>query len=90
VNAGDLKREGGVPLTHPAHSCASDRAKKSAQPTNTTVVLNVAAKTTASSHDLLHIRVSRDANSSVVLDDMPGDARLIGVVIETQQLRNLP
>src|SRR4029079_19239657 len=48
------------------------------------LVINVPATAPAADNDVWHIRVSRDANSSVVLDDMPGDARLIGVVIETQ------
>ena len=80
----DLKHAGGVPLTQTAHNCASERAKKSAQHLNTALVINVAPTANGAHNDALHIRVSRDANSSVVLDDMPAVARLIGVVIETQ------
>ena len=86
VSGTDLKREGGAPSTHTARNCASDQAKKSAQHLNTALVINVAAKAPAANNDLLHIRVSRDANSSVVLDDMPGDARLISIVIETHEV----
>lgn len=84
VSAADLKRDGGAPLKKTDHHCASDRAKKSPQHLTTALVVNVTEKTPAPHNDVLHIRVSRDANSSVVLDDMPGDARLIAVVIEIQ------
>jgi hypothetical protein len=79
----DLKREGGAPLTQTARNCTSDPAKKSTEHLNTVLAINVAGTPAAANTDPLHIGVSRDANSSVVLDDMPGDARLIGVVIET-------
>ncbi len=85
VTATDLKREGGAPLRRTAHDCASDQAKKSTKHLNTALVINVTEVAPAANNDVWHIRVSRDANSSVVLDDMPGDARLIGVVIETQE-----
>lgn len=85
VSGTELRGEGGAPVTHTARNCASDQAKKSAQHLNTSLVISVAGKAPAANNDVLHIRVSRDANSSVVLDDMPGDARLIGVVIETQE-----
>ncbi len=85
VTATDLKRDSGAALKKAAHSCASDLAKKSPQHLNTALVVIVPEKTPAANTDILHIRVSRDANSSVVLDDMPGDARLIGVVIEIQE-----
>jgi hypothetical protein len=78
------KRGDGASPTQTARSCASDRAKKSAQHLNTALVINVPPNAPSADHDALHIRVSRDANSSAVLDDMPGDARLIGIVIETQ------
>ena len=84
VSAAELKRDGGAPLKKSDHHCASDRAKKSPQHLTTALVVNVTEKTPASHNDVLHIRVSRDANSSVVLDDMPGDARLIAVVIDIQ------
>ena len=86
VAATDLKREVGAPLTHTARNCASTQTKKSAQHLSTALVINVTGKAPAANNDVLHIRVSRDANSSVVLDDMPGNARLIGVVIETQEV----
>ena len=85
VTAADLKREGGTPLRRTAHHCASDQVKKSTQHLNTALVINVTETASAGNNDVLHIRVSRDANSSVVLDDMPGDARLLGIVIETQE-----
>lgn len=85
VTGSNLKRGGGAPLTQAARSCASDPAKKSPQHLTTALVINVPATAPAADNDVWHIRVSRDANSSVVLDDMPGDARLIGVVIETQE-----
>lgn len=86
VTATDLKREGGgAHLRRTVHNCASDQVKKSAQHLNTALVINVTDTAPAANNDVLHIRVSRDANSSVVLDDMPGDARLFGVVIETQE-----
>jgi len=87
ITAIDLKREGGAPLTQTAHNCASGPAKKSAQHLSTALVINVAEKGAAANGGAWHVRVSRDAHSSVVLDDMPGDARLIGVVIETQETR---
>ena len=85
VTGSHLKRGSGASLTQTARSCASDPAKKSAQHLTTALVINVPANATAANNDPLHVRVSRDANSSVVLDDMPGDARLIGVVIEIQE-----
>src|SRR6476620_6436301 len=85
VTATDLKREGGASLRRTAQNCASDQAKKSTKHLNTALVINVTEAAPAANNDVWHIRVSRDANSSVVLDDMPGDARLIGVVIETQE-----
>jgi hypothetical protein len=86
ISAADLKHAVGAPLKKTVHNCASDQAKKSVQHLNTALVVIVSEKTRASNNDVLHIRVSRDANSSVVLDDMPGNARLIGVVIETQEV----
>ena len=85
VTAADLKREGGVPLRRTSHHCASHEIRKSTQHLSTALVINVTEAAPAGTNDALHIRVSRDANSSVVLDDMPGDARLLGVVIETQE-----
>jgi len=85
VTGSNLKRGGGASLTQTARSCASNPAKESAQHLTTALVFNVPATAPAADNDVLHIRVSRDANSSVVLDDMPGDARLIHVVIETQE-----
>lgn len=84
IPSANLKREGGVPLSQTAGNCASDQAKKSPQLLEKPLVINVAATAPAANGDVLHIRLSRDANSSAVLDDMPGDARLMGVVIETQ------
>src|SRR5689334_11938154 len=85
ITVTDLRREGGAPLTQTAHNCASDQAKKSAQHLTTMLTISAAAAAASGNHEAWHIRVSRDANSSVVLDDMPGDARLIGVVIETPE-----
>ena len=85
VTATDLKREGGAPLRRTAHSCASDQARKSSKQLNTALVIDVTETAHPENNDVIHIRVSRDANSSVVLDDMPGDARLFGVVIETHE-----
>ena len=83
IPAADLQREGGAPVTQTARSCASEEAKKSAHHLNRELVFDVVVNAAAVKNDSLHIRLSRDANSSVVLDDMPGDARLIGVAIET-------
>jgi hypothetical protein len=85
VPASNLKRGGSASVTHSARDCASDPAKKSPQHLTTALVINVAATAPTADNDVWHIRIRRDANSSVVLDDMPGDARLIGVVIETQE-----
>jgi hypothetical protein len=85
VPATDLKRQGGAPLRRAAHHCASEQVKKSTKHLNTALVINVTETAHAENNDVLHIRVSRDANSSVVLDDMPGDARLFGVVIESEE-----
>jgi hypothetical protein len=81
VTGSTLQRGGGASVTHSARNCASDPAKKSAQSLTTVIVINVATTAPAADSDVLHVRVTRDANSSVVLDDMPGDARLIGVVL---------
>jgi hypothetical protein len=83
IPSADLKRDGGVPITKTAHNCASADAKKS--PQHKELVITLAAKAPAATNDVLRIRLSRDANSSVVLDDMPGNARLIGVGIETHE-----
>jgi len=83
IPAADLKREGIAPITQTARSCASEEAKKSAHQPNRDLVIDVVVNAAPAKNDGLHIRLSRDANSSVVLDDMPGDARLIGVAIET-------
>ena len=85
VTATDLKREGGAPLKRSVHNCASDQVKKSTVQLNTALVIDVTETAPAANGEVWHIRVSRDANSSVVLDDMPGNARLFGVVIETQE-----
>lgn len=85
VTGTDLKRGGGAPVTHMARHCASDQVKKSSQHSNTALVINVPAATPAANDDVLHVRIRRDANSSVVLDDMPGDAHLISVVIATEE-----
>ena len=85
VTGTDLKRGGGAPVTHTARHCASDQVKKSSEHLNTALVINVTGATSAANKDVLHVRIRRDANSSVVLDDMPGDAHLIGVVIETEE-----
>jgi hypothetical protein len=84
VTASNLKRGGGASVTHATRNCASNPAKKSAQHLTTALVINVATAP-AADNDVLHLRVTRDANSSVVLDDMPGDARLIGVVVEVHE-----
>ena len=83
IRAADLKREGGAPITQTARNCASEEAKTSAHQLNRELVINVVVKAAVANNGGLHIRLSRDANSSVVLDDMPGDARLISVAIET-------
>ena len=85
VTGTDLNRGGGAPVAHTARHCASDQVKKSSQHLNTALVITVAAAPSATNNDVLHVRIRRDANSSVVLDDMPGDAYLIGVVIETEE-----
>ena len=85
VTGTDLKRAVAVPLKRSVHSCASTEARKSPPHLDTALLIHVTETVSGENDDLLHVRVSRDANSSVVLDDMPGNARLIGVVIETQQ-----
>ena len=79
----DLKHEGGPPIKQTARNCASENAKPSAHHLNRELVIHLVVEGPAADNGGLHIRLSRDANSSVVLDDMPGDARLIGVAIET-------
>ena len=83
VSSVDLHREGDTPIAQTARNCASEDAKQSAHDLNRETVIHLAVNAPARGNDGLHIRLSRDANSSVVLDDMPGDARLIGVAIET-------
>ena len=83
VPSDDLHREGDTSIAQLARNCASEDAKQSAHHLNRELVIHLVVKAPAEGNDGLHIRLSRDANSSVVLDDMPGDARLIGVAIET-------
>ena len=83
IPASDLKREGGAPVKQNGRNCASEEAKTSAHHPHRELVIHVVVKAPAAGNDRFHIRLSRDANSSVVLDDMPGNARLIGVAIET-------
>lgn len=83
VRAADLRRDGGSPVTQTARNCASEEANASARHLSRELVIKIVVKAAAPNNDGLHIRLSRDANSSVVLDDMPGNARLIGVGIET-------
>jgi hypothetical protein len=85
IPAGALKREGGGPISQTARNCASEEAKKSAHHLERELVINLVAEAPARGNDVWHIRLSRDANSSVVLDDMPGDARLVRVGIETHE-----
>jgi hypothetical protein len=82
IRAADLIRDGGAPVTQTARNCASEEAKTSAHHLSRELIINVVVKAAALNNDGLHVRLSRDANSSVVLDDMPGDARLIGVGID--------
>ena len=83
IPAADLKREGGTPVTKTARNCVSEEAKTSGHHLKRELVINIVVRAPASKSDALRIRLSRDANSSTVLDDMPGDARLIGVAVET-------
>ena len=83
IPAADLKREGGASVTQTGRNCASEEAKTSAHHLHRELVIQVVVKVPPANNERFHIRLSRDANSSVVLDDMPGDARLIGVAIET-------
>ena len=85
IPSGDLKRKDGAPIRQIARNCASDEVKQSAQHLDKALVIQLATPTPAANDDVLHIRLSRDANSSVVLDDMPGNARLIGVAVKTQE-----
>jgi len=90
IPSADLKRKGGAPITKTARNCASEEAKKSGDHLNRELVIEVVAKDPAPDNDVLHIRISRDANSSVVLDDMPGDARLLAVGIGTYEASRQP
>src|SRR6476659_10400306 len=77
VTGSNLKRGGGAPLTQAARSCASDPAKKSPQHLTTALVINVPATAPAADNDVWHIRVSRDANSSVVLETQEAPRRTL-------------
>jgi hypothetical protein len=83
IPAADLTRDGEAPVTQTGRNCASEEAKASAHHLHREFVIQLVVKASAVNNDRLHIRLSRDANSRVVLDDMPGAARLIGVTIET-------
>jgi hypothetical protein len=61
-----------------AGNCVSDAVKGTTLQTNTATITGVTCASCAAD-DLLHIRVSRDANGGAVTDDMSGDARGIGL-----------
>lgn len=59
-------------------NCVSDAAKGTTLQTNIATLSNI-TKTGCAADELLHIRLSRDADGGAVTDDMTGDARVIGV-----------
>jgi hypothetical protein len=61
-----------------AGNCVSDAAKGTTLQVNLATITGVTC-TSCAAGDLLHIRVSRDANGGAVTDDMTGDARGIGL-----------
>lgn len=61
-----------------ASNCVSDTAKGATNQVNIASDTTITATGVAAS-ELLHVRISRDANGGAVTDDMTGDAHLIGV-----------
>jgi hypothetical protein len=68
-----------------AGNCVSDAAKGTTLQQNDASISSVTA-TGVAAGELLHIRVSRDANGGAVTDDMTGDARGIGLELTFRRL----
>jgi hypothetical protein len=68
-----------------AGNCVSDAAKGTTLQQNDASIASVTA-TGVAAGELLHIKVSRDANGGAVTDDMTGDARGIGLELTFRRL----
>jgi hypothetical protein len=68
-----------------AGNCVSDAAKGTTLQQNDASITGVTA-TGVAAGELLHIKVSRDANGGAVTDDMTGDARGIGLELTLRRL----
>ena len=78
ISAADAETDDPAYPAQGAGNCVSDVAKGTTNQLNIATITGVTATGVAAS-ELLHVRISRDANGGAVTDDMTGDARLIGV-----------